>query len=376
VNEPPVPKPSQVKGGLNSQNSSSFSSLSSSQKPVLYADGLKEVDFKKISYLQLDTLEFKMNQFQTGRQSFMGGSCPSIIFDIPEVADYVEIMRCSSNQTLSGVMGENLINVELGTMSPLELEKLYRSNDFWSKLQDSQGTSCVIVAAHYSPKKSKSYLDSGAPTGKYRYFSRSCADLGRFEGTEQGELRSCSRMLSFSQEISHTNSWLQNEQIAFSNLQKIQDDIEGKGRSIYLTTLAHNNALVHCEKTEKDRQVGVKRKQAINTILGFGISLGAEMFIPETGFSAVQSGTKTFGTLASEMWEERDNIMGFGNQIGNALNLLSSSSSDYPRSCTEAVRQGDLLNIQIQELKNLHERYGIYLDDVEKKRKAKEQMGG
>ena len=329
--------------------------------PKLGDDTVTLQNVEKVSALSLDNSNFRVNGLRTGLQDFMTGATPVLNYMLPEKADYLEIIRCKSDAIIRGPTAD-LSDVDLGSPSTDDETRIFKQNNFWDAAL-SQINNCVLVSGGFS---SKSFQDLNVRSGSYRYLARACISTERLTDIEYTSKRNCSRQIAISNILAdYKNLRDESTTTALQRVQDLRDKVDGLGREIFYLTVATNNALAVCDNQESDRQARVKRKEALSKILGIGLSLGLELSLPTSGIAAVHSGAKTWTQLWSETWDNRDSIAGQGLQIGQALQWLFSSASDFPRSCTTAKELAMQADTKTDELKNTHKELAAAADEAE-----------
>jgi hypothetical protein len=344
---------------------------SSGQKPSLEDAILTEKKIPNVSRLQLDDSDFRIIGLRPGEQDYMSGPTPIVNIPIPEKADYVEVIRCSADTIIKGPT-HDLKDVELGSTSMDDEKRIFIENDFWSEAA-RQTNHCILVSQSQSTRV---FADLGASSGEWIYVVRACVSPDRLTDKSGSDSRNCSRQVGLSWSLKYKNNRLETEKAALAQVQTFRDQVDGLGREIYYLTVALNNALTACNDTETQRQIRVKRKEAITQIAGFGISLGLELALPSSGLAAVKSGAKTWTQLWTDTWDARDTIAGQGAQVTQALRWLFSSSNDFPRTCTKAKEIASTADTKQGQLKNTHKLLAQAADEAETLRKSREGFEG
>lgn len=339
------------------------------QQPRLNADMYAAKPIPMLSALKIDDSDFRINGLVVGSQDYMSGETPIVNFLMPAKADYIEIIRCFENAIIRTAT-HNLDDVVIGSPSLEEERRIFISNDFWrAALElDSQ---CIIISENNT---SREFFDVRATSGSWRYLARACVSPDRLTDKELTSSRNCSKHVATAKIIDFKNQRLATESAALDKVQKFRDHVDGLGRELYFLTLSLNNALAACNDAETERQIHVKRKEAITKIAGIGISLGLELSLPASGIPAVKAGTKTWAQLWGETWNSRDAIAGQGAQITQALQWLFSSPNDYPRTCTKAKEIVSIADTKRSELQNVHKELALAADEAEALRKNRKEF--
>lgn len=336
----------------------------------LSSDQLRVVDQRpKVSAFQIDDEIFRVSGLRVGLQDYMSSQSPALSAFMPQQADYMEVLRCRADTVIRGTF-DSLVDVDLGSPSLQDEKRVLQSNDFW--LAAAKANGCFLVTASFSARV---FLDNAALSGGYRYVVRACVNADRLTDKELLTSRNCSKMVAISPLLQDfVNTRVERETQAFSEAQKHQDIIDGKGRQVYAMTVDLNNELVKCMNAEVNRQVNLKKRQAITSLLGFGASFGMKLLAPSgTAASAVGSQT-SFGDRFKSAWADKDQIMGEGAQVASVLNNLLSSPGDFPRSCTAATKLEQDIVTATQQIKSEHELYAKAMDAAEAARRARLEM--
>ncbi|MEZ4742494.1 MAG: hypothetical protein R3B45_08610 [Bdellovibrionota bacterium] len=388
-------------------------------------NGLMIIDPRPpVSAFQLDEFQFHVGGVRVGLQDYMQSESPAISFFRPELADYVEILRCSKDTIIqSGVY--TLKDVELGASQIEELTQILRANDFWTVAEQTNG--CTLVASDYSDREL--FIDGAAPSGGYRWIVRACVHATRLM-TAGLTTRACTKQISVSPVLENfKNKRIESERLAMEQARMEQNKMDSLGRAIYYKTVEYNNALARCQEREDERAANVVRKRAIANIVGQGIGIGATIYAAGSAISsagasagataaessvAVESaatetviansssnigmansasnrlGTAAGNTVANTATTNTANIGGsfsysaaaqaawntagttgigtlgggLGTSITSAINDLFSSSSDIPRSCAQAQKIRNEGSIITNQLKSAHQLFAIKMDQA------------
>ncbi len=315
--------------------------------------GLNQIDPRpKVSMFELDEPTFRVSGVRVGRQSYMGSESPAVFFMLPQsdLVDYVEIMRCNGDEILnSGTGSSTLENVDLGTSSGAEETQILQSSNFWQNAETKSG--CYIVATDYMIRDV--FLDNAAPSGDYRYLIRGCVDPSRLSDTENLSTRSCSKQVTVSPVFKdYVNNRIDEEREVMAEANNDRAEIDSLGRQIYYKTIEFNNGLADCVQREGERIADVTRRRSITQLIGLGVSFAASIYT--TGFADGASWSSEWSSNWSAVWEQRNATAGLGVNLGNALFNITSTSSDYPRSCTRAQKADRDRKLLVQKLKETH----------------------
>lgn len=328
--------------------------------------GMKIIDPRpKVSAFSLDEIQFQTVGVRVGLQDYMSSQSPAISFIRPELADYVQVLRCTKEAIIS-VNGNFLENVQLGTSQTSEQTKIMQSNDFWSAAEQTNG--CVLIATEYADKQI--LIDGYAPSGGFRWIIRTCIAPARLVDTGALSNRNCTRQVSVSPVLEDfKNKRQETERLAIQEALRERDKMDGIGIAVYYQTVALNNALTECQALEDQRQASVTKKRAIGTIIGQGVGLAASFY--SAGSGAALDKTFSWAQAAKGAWKAGSAAgvgsfgAGLGSGLGAAINDLFTSSSDYPKSCSTAKKIENDGAILAQQLKAAHELFAAKMDQAE-----------
>jgi len=347
--------------------SSNSSANGAAYNPAL--TGLAIIDPRpRVSAFSLDELGFHVGGVRVGLQDYMSSESPAIAFFRPELADFVEILRCTKETIIrSGV--HTLENIEIGTSSSEEKTRIMQSNDFWAVAEAQNG--CVLIAQNYSDKEL--FIDGSTPTGGYRWLVRSCVNLSRLE-TQGLSNRGCSKQISVSPVLENfKNQRIEEERLALAEAREEQNKLDGLGRAVYYKTVEYNNVLAACQERENDRANAVQRKQAIGNIVGQGIGLAANLYAGGAGGAG--GGSFSYTGAAQSAWNSSSSAGvgtlsgGLGGQLAGAINDLFASSSDVPRSCANAQKIQNEGSIIANQLEASHKLFAVKMDKAQAARR-------
>lgn len=324
-----------------------------------------------VSAFELDDERFLITRFTVGLQNFLNSQTPVLNYDAPLDTDYVEIMRCPANATLTGATSTiHLQDLEISSMSMAEKSNIFRNNDFF---QAGIHAGCVQVT---QGSIATTFYDSWAPSGSYRYLVRSCIGPDRLTDTEKLTTRNCSLQVAVSTPLyNYVNSrsdtqkqYLQkaNEDSAKMMLTlrsaKMQADdyvcfiqwcecgAEPSQQSICQRD--EKGVPLECKGGEYGRAVALAKKQALVTLvavgldllMNFGMSGGISSFkeiaaIPGAAAKIVKTGLKDGkGALGGGLMQ----AFGYGASLSgmsfsHMFLTLATSTEDFPRSCARGI---------------------------------------
>jgi len=230
----------------------------------------------KISAFRLDDPLFNLTQVSVGLQNLMFSESPVISYKIPEMADFVEILRCRKE---AGSLSE-LINVELSGRSESWRSHMYRSRDFFKYAEASQD--CELLTDGHSRKD---FVDTFAPSGSYRYLVRACVSPGRLSDKEQLSARNCSRRVGISSEFNNfVNKRKRDEQNALKLVATYGSRIDATTNAMQQLAASANEAINTCEDRNIQRTITKKIREGWLTIA----AAVAEVSIEITQLNPVQ----------------------------------------------------------------------------------------
>ena len=322
--------------------------------------GLKIIDPRpKVSAFTLDEQPFHVAGVRVGLQDYMSSDSPAVSFIRPDMADYVQILRCSKDAIIT-VGGQTIESVELGTSQSEEQTRIWQGNDFWAAAEQSNG--CALIATEYADKQI--LIDGYAPSGGFRWVMRACVSPTRLADTQALSTRNCSRQLAVSPVLEDFKNKRQEiERLAIEEALKERDKMDGIGIAVYYQTVAYNNALSECQLTEEDRATGVRKKRAIGTIVGQGVGLAASLYAGGAGQGA--GGSFSWAQGAQSAWSAGSQAGGsgfggsLGSNLGASINDLFTHSADFARSCTTAKKLENEGAIMASQLKAAHELFAV-----------------
>lgn len=164
----------------------------------------------KIAGIELEEKKFDISTFSIGTQDYVNSKILVLHYRLPQMADYVEIMRCPVHVDLYDSLNSvKLVDVRAGLKTEFETTSIFRSTDFF---QIGSGEGCIFVSTgHNKPP----FQDTFAESGSYRYLIRPCISPSRLtsfgEGT--GTARNCSWRVSISDpERDYVNHSLEHEE--------------------------------------------------------------------------------------------------------------------------------------------------------------------
>lgn len=317
--------------------------------------GWKEIERPVVSAFLLDEAGFKVNGTQVGLQDYLTYDTPVVTYFLPRQSDFVEILRCEGDVALTSKDG-SLTNIEAASQDLESMTDALKDSNFWVQAEESG--KCTLVASEFNI--SAVFHDETAASGPLIYLVRACVHPSRLADTKFLGTRNCSRQLGISSKM---NAFVnKREERLISVLSEASSEkrkLDVLGREIYQTTVKLNNALFKCEKKESERKIRLARKTAISQIIGFGMSLGANIYAATSTLSSAKD-------VFKQVWESRNQTAGAANAISGTLMDLTASPDDFPKSCVEEEKYISEIVALSQSFKTSHLAYANLLDSVER----------
>lgn len=277
-----------------------------------------------VSAASLDDELFMIKRFVVGYRDYLSSKTPMLLWDLPEQADYVELMRCFKDTEIgsAGLDTIALKNVSLSAgMAPVERTNLFRRNDFWSAAAGAVGCSIISNAA-----PGGQFLDPYAPSGSLYYLARACVVQTRLTDTDTLGSRYCSKQVAVSPVLSN----FVNTRI--NTLKRLQDQVDADnvaltqlGMAWYNQALRLGASIKECEEREYKRAVALVKKKAITVLASASAGLAYQILI-NCRIGALN--IMDVGMFSAELQ---------GITFGQIFSDLASSSEDMPRVCSEAI---------------------------------------
>ena len=219
----------------------------------------------KVPSIQLDDADFRVNALRLGLQDYLLHESIVLSFELPELADYLEILRCPANALIFG--GSDLINnVELGSGTLGDEVEVFARNDFWEASVNIG--KCVLAATSY---RDHTFEDTTAPTGQWVYLVRACADSNRMTGNVH---KNCSRQITKTRSINYTNRRSRKALKDLAQANSLRNEIDGIGRQIVDLTGKLHQLLFNCQQRNNIQIASIEQKQAMSTVIGLGAGAG------------------------------------------------------------------------------------------------------
>ena len=311
----------------------------------------------KVSAYEIDDKKFSLVQLTVGLQTFMTSETPVISYKIPEMADYVEILRCKSD--MSGLSG--LQDLEMSDMSEADKAQDYRSKDYFVTSEADHNCE-LITDGHSQPD----FFDSFAPSGSYRYLVRSCVSPKRLTHQEDLSARNCSRRVGISSELADfTNNRKQKEKEALKLTAAYGAKIDATTNAMRHLAGTANIVLDECEELNRQRLITKKIREAWVTIFAAVLEVGTELLTIPGGNPAEWLKHYTFrrkGSGTFESFMDLTQLLGAlqGYMLADTFKKLTGSSHDMVRTCATYKRLLDEYGILEKNLANFGFKYAYY----------------
>ena len=221
----------------------------------------------QISTLRLDDADFRVNAVRVGEQEFLQYNTPIVSYQIPKIADYVEILRCPSSTIIMG--GQNTLEQVEREVVTLEQETaIFQANNFWSMALQSAG--CIVIASNYSELY---FFDSFAPSGDFFYYVRACVEPQRLTG-RQISSANCSRQVTRSVEHKHVNKRDRLQMLALHQAADYRMRMHKIGREIIQKTRLLGTALKGCQDKAQRPIISSQQKDGLKSIIALSAGIG------------------------------------------------------------------------------------------------------
>ncbi|MBI2603206.1 MAG: hypothetical protein HYW48_09125 [Deltaproteobacteria bacterium] len=223
---------------------------------------------RMVHAIKLDDIDFRVSGVRVGEQVFLQYKTPVLTYEMPAIADYVEILRCPSDRIIMG--GADILeDVERKAMTAEEETRIFRANNFWEMAVQTSG--CILVASSYSDPF---LADSFAETGTYFYYLRACINPKRLIGFETFTTTNCSRQVTRSVEYKHVNERDRLELLALQKASRLRQRMHGLSRQIVAGTQIFGQTLLDCQNRKGKQVVDNEQKEALRDIITFAGGIG------------------------------------------------------------------------------------------------------
>lgn len=240
---------------------------------------------------------------------------PVLSYILPEESEYIQVLRCQSSLRLRSVTeGKYLNDIHSRPLEDLVAQMSY--TDFWAQAINSGQCS----SAHHAFEGHTVYYDTVAKNNTY-YLLRACVGADSIRDREIAGNEFCSRV------VTRTDVWNQSSDSETDSLDKLEKvaalevEQQGQYRDLFNTSSQLFDALKECDDVEANRQIAVRRKKALDTLISSGLGAGLGAMTGENLVGSLQRGSG-----------------GMGPQIASVLNDLTSDSADFPQSCYKGNR--------------------------------------
>ena len=282
----------------------------------------------RISAAEMDSAPMRLNKFHVSLFEFSRFKYPIISYDMPEKADYVQIIRCRADAKLG-----DLGNIEIGATNTKEADEKYKTYDYWKTISTTFG--CAVVATSVSVDK---FVDFFASDGSWVYVGRACVQSSRLAAdSSEATLSPCSRQVSKTMELpSYTNKEKAISAEKKQQLMTQRDKIDSLGRNMVYKAKALDTEISRCESERGSNRASQKRREAIGKLLGVGVGLGSKL-IADQGLRSIIGGV----------------------DVGGIFKDLSAQAGDFLPAdfCPNADRLAKELEIDKQQLEVESEDY-------------------
>lgn len=225
--------------------------------------------------IRLDEIDFRILGLQVSLMTLLQDELPVLRYDLPQLADYAQILRCPQSALISG--GRDLLHeVARYGSSAEEMTAIYQRNDFWEAAVKSSG--CELL----TPSHSESYfVDSSIGRGSYIYHLRACVDSKRLVAGDSFSTANCSRQLASSPPLDYQANRRRQRRSAFRKISEYRSQIDSIVRSLSYETADLADALHACQEKNKGKAlVSSEQKENMRTIVGLsagggGLAAGA-----------------------------------------------------------------------------------------------------
>jgi hypothetical protein len=298
---------------------------------------------------KIDDLTLRLNGFGVGIGDALSTKIPIISYVKPDLADYVQIIRCRSDARLSG-----LEDIDLSNPSSEYATQIFKTTHFW-KLAGSNPF-CSTIADSFG---GLNFIDVFARGGDYVYLGRACVNKERIVSGSQEAIGECSKQVSISETLrGFKNKKFEAKMALEKREREIRDEGDTLARRIYFLTVKLSEALKSCEQAEINRQKRLMQENALTQILSIGVGIGATMFSPDSEVTKfIQNDTSGINGSNNSNPAQMGLVQG-------AIRTLFVSADDYPRSCTQAQLIKDEGEIAALKLQALQQQYASLLQDI------------
>lgn len=327
---------------------------------------------ERISRFRLDDRSFSVLKLAIGQQLFLESQSPVVAYKIPDVADYVEILRCQTNVILNaGTDTIKLTDIELSKFTPEQRDSFYRNNNFFAEAERQE--ECELVSTGTFREE---FLDSWAPSGKYRWLVRACVSPNRLLDKEKLSTRNCSRRVAISSALQVSNNRKKKENSFLRKANQYSLEMEQIAQKMVWMGKEFNYALQFCEDFHHGEEIRKKKKEAIIILIATAIEVPLEL--ATAGRAVVDGKPVSFLKHYTNPKEIMDILQLMGALGGMTfvpiLQALTFTSEDVPRTCPKTLNIEQQLAAATQELLIAGLRYGYYADRADIARKGQNAL--
>lgn len=295
----------------------------------------------KIFTTDLHSSRFQVVAPQVAPQACMDHHLPVLSYMLPDDSEFLQILRCNQDLELTASSGQNL--TEVLSLPPVDLQLEMQATDFF---QDALASGqCVMV--HHGFKEHSVFYDLTAPSGVY-YLLRACVTAERIRDREVAGIEYCSRWVSRSPVWKHDNPMGRAAIEKLEGAAHLQVQTQQSYHKLYNIASSMFEALGACDAAEADRQIAVRQKRALNTLLSLGVGAGV----------GASSGQGFWGSLATG-----DALSA---SISSVLNDFTARPEDFPRSCYRGDQLHREFIIEIRRFTDHHSRLEQMLNERDK----------
>ena len=333
-----------------------------------------------VSRFRIDDRDFQVEDVATPLKEYLDSETIYVAFERPRDADYVEILRCSTDVILNtGVVTMNFQDWGISGVSQMEKDRIYRAADIMSIA--SQKQECTYLTAGSAEEN---VPDAWANTGEYRYLVTACVTPGRLIDTGDGmSSRNCSSRFAISPVISYVNKRKEKEQEYLREKDKASSELDMKANRLGFEAMELIQEINLCEEREYQRAVDTKLKNAIITVASAALEIAIELKTVQTS-PKMKNGKQVGNQSRYSHYTSRGNTMD-KIQLLQAIGGMSfsmifikifTSPQDMPRACEKALSLEKQMKVSMDELLSLSFNYGYFHWAAEAVRKNLEWDAG
>lgn len=223
----------------------------------------------RISSDELNGPSMKLDSFQVSYTEFGKTSIPLISYNIPEKADFVQIIRCDAS--LKNTLPEEPDSVSQNGGNDT---KAGQKINFWNEISSTLG--CLHISTGVSKEQ---HIDYFANSGNWIYLGRACIQPARLPNTaDQAEVEPCSRQVSRTPVLSgYVNQQTELTVEKQTEMMFLRDRADESGRNLFYKVRRLKTDILFCEAEKGGNFLSLKRRDTADRILKFGVTLGADL---------------------------------------------------------------------------------------------------